>query len=171
MKRFFALLLALLLLGACAGPVPDAPTTTEPTTAPIEPAVVLLPGITVISNGEAHEPYVQLLYSATYDKDWGLINADADILLDLVEQLPETPYADDFQIRLSGSYAAYEITVQCALYDHDDESIFALHRDEPKSVEDFTFPDKAGVYLLNVEVSWRRGEECACYAHVFKIRK
>jgi len=173
MRRVFALLLVMLLLGACTGQVAEGAMTSAPSTTP-EPTAVLLPSITVISNGEEHEPYWQMLYRTYYENDQ-LINEDGGIMLHRTEELPEIAYADDFQIVLKGSYEACEITVQCALYENDYESILAVYRNaigsSPKSVEDFTFPDEAGVYLLNVEMSWRQGEEAACYAQVFKIRK
>ena len=173
MKRIFALLLVMLLLGACAGQAVEA----EPTSMPItttKPTTIWLPSITVVSNSEEHEPYFQMLYGTYYDRGQ-LIYEDAGIRLDKTETLPEIAYADDFRIVISEIDAVYEATVQCALYEHDEESIWAVCRNaigsNPMSIENFTFPDEAGLYLLNVETSWRRGEEGACYAHVFKIRR
>ena len=116
---------------------------------------------------------MQMIYG-TYYHNGMLIHEDGELMLHQIEALPEIAYADDFEI-VTSRHAAYEVTVQCALYENDYESIYAVYRNaigsNPKSIEDFTFPDEAGVYLLNVEMSWRRGEENACYAHVFKIVK
>ena len=167
MKRFFALLLGVLLLGACLGQVVEVETTIESTTS----SVVRIPSVRLISNGEEHEPYRAYLFG-TYYWHGQLITDDAEIRLDKVDELPEIQYADDFQIVINTPDQVTVRAVRCAPYKNDYESIWALHnRDNSGSVDDFSFPDEPGLYLLSVETYWTNGEEDQCYANVFKIRK
>ena len=169
MKRIFALLLILLLLGACSGQTPDGEPSSEPTSLYSRVTVIsdsLQYGngtpITVVSNNVEYEPYGRFICS--FD---GEMFADGFQWIDsAVELLPEIPYAKDFQVLLSERCKVAEYTTRYTLYDDNLEQISS-----GDGVDNFTFPEEAGLYFLSIDLTWRQDEKYNVCTHDFKIRK
>jgi len=182
MKRIFALLLVLFLLGACSRQISDTEPSSEletfsipvlPQATDAEPSYVEssygVGSVTIISNGVEHEPYVHYLCSASYrmiGNEKILIYADGTFLPQekAFETLAEIQYADDFQIKIDGKDAGRSTYT---FYNDKFQSV-SLSGDE---IENFSFPDEPGLYMLNIHTSWTHGEEYTVYAYAFKIRK
>lgn len=123
--------------------------------------------ISIISNGEEHEPFSNFLHATVRSENGGYISATGlpPALVDrLFENLTEIQYANDFQIIIEGIYATSETILRYMLYNDKFECIF-----NDEKIENFTFPNDAGIYILKIEAIWEHDLEYSKTEHCFKI--
>jgi len=132
---------------------------------PLPPKPPEVGGITILSGEEEHDAYVRFI--ASFD---GQIAADGIGMFQsresLFKEIPSTvSYADDFEILIGGRYTAAQYTVSYTLYNDK------LERVSSGDINDFVFPDKAGLYLLDVVTRWESGVQYSMTSHAFKLKK
>jgi len=124
--------------------------------------------ILVISNGIEHEPYIHFFDDIMRTEDGELLSVSGGAIMyeALFGTLAEISYADDFAIVREGRYITDEARVIYTFYNSNFERVISDH-----TIEEFSFPDETGVYLLILTAEWGRGGEFSRLAYIFKIRK
>jgi len=163
MKRTFAFLLVMLLLGACAGQAIEVATSSSEPTTIFEPAPPFEVGsVTIVSNGVEHKPYEELEHMGERLPEGNISSSMRTTPLEeLFDILPEVVYADDFEIVVDGNDAVW------TTYSIYDDSFELIDYKLP-------LPDEPGLYILVTRTSWSYeyyGDSYLIYEYTVKVRK
>ena len=103
--------------------------------------------VIVVSNGIEYEPHKHILHSGS-TKGGGYLSASGlpFSLEDISKSLSEIQNADDVQVVIGGDDAS---TISYSLYDDSFGKIYEYEKE-------YISPDKAGIYLLCVDVTWSK---------------
>ena len=124
----------------------------------IKPAEIEEGTVSVVSNGEAYEPY----------KSWSHgthsgIAADAVQIMErgIENELETINYADDFEVRIFGS----PLHVFYMTYTDD----FSVYEGSTHLDDGIIIPVEKGTYIMRIEIMWGIDGNYDAYDYVFKL--
>jgi len=125
--------------------------------------------VTIISNGKEYELYKQLTHAVEHTPSGTIsISIAFTPIKELLDILPEIQYADDFQIIFSGND-----TARYTLYNKKAEHLFSDNENNYYpylNAEKLSFPDKPGVYILEISKHYKYMNGESFYHYLSKIK-